>query len=61
MPEDHTLDPVCLMHGQRKSQHLCLYCSICYESLTLDQCYQDSDGQRWDICKPCAAREQEVS
>ena len=54
------IDPVCLVHGLRKSQHMCLYCTLCYKSLTVEECHMDSDGQRWDICEACAEEEARI-
>ena len=48
-----SLDPVCAFHGKRLSEHECLYCCICFETLTRDQCHRGEDGQPWDICEPC--------
>ena len=53
-----SIDPVCLIHGKKKSEHLCLYCCLCYKSLTPDECNVLEDGKKEDVCKPCAAREQ---
>ena len=33
-------------------------CCICYEGVTLDDVWVDSEGVRWDICKDCADREE---
>ncbi len=52
------LDPVCLFHGKRRSEHDCLYCEICYRSdLTPDDCAVDEQGQKWSVCKGQCARE----
>lgn len=53
------LDPVCVMHGKRMSEHLCLYCCICFEDLTLDTCYVNEAGEREDICVRCAETEKQ--
>jgi hypothetical protein len=51
-----SVDPVCLFHGKRRSEHRCLYCCICFWPLTPEECAVDSDGQKWDVCKgECAA------
>ena len=34
-----------------------LNCCLCFAGLTRETCYQDPDGQRWDLCVPCAERE----
>lgn len=50
------IDPVCLFHGKKMSEHeggRCLYCSLCFDLLTPDECAVDEDGQKWDICIPC--------
>ena len=52
------IDPVCLAHGLRASEHehgRCLYCCICFKQLTPMTCAVDEDGQKWDVCQgPCA-------
>ena len=54
-----TIDPVCLVHGKKQSEHVCLYCCLCFKSLTLDECNVRKDGKKEDVCKPCATREQQ--
>jgi hypothetical protein len=54
------VDPVCLIHGKRWSEHehgRCLYCCLCFKPLTLDECHVDEDGQREDVCNECAEAE----
>jgi len=51
------LDPVCLVHGLRASEHECLYCALCFRSLTPDVCYEEADGQKVDLCVPCGTAE----
>jgi hypothetical protein len=52
------IDPVCLFHGKKASEHDCLFCCLCFESLTSEECAQDADGVKWDICVPCYVAEQ---
>ena len=52
------IDPVCLVHGKRMSQHECLYCCLCFRSLTPDECNVTKDGKKEDVCVPCAKKEQ---
>jgi hypothetical protein len=55
-----TIDPVCLIHGKRWSEHehgRCLYCCLCFKPLTVDECHVDEDGQREDVCNECAEAE----
>jgi hypothetical protein len=34
-----------------------LMCEICHAGLTPEQCAEDADGNRWDICKgECASQ-----
>jgi len=54
------IDPVCVMHGIARSKHLCLYCCLCFEDLTENDCYVDYNGDKWDVCKPCAKKEAEA-
>lgn len=51
------IDPVCAFHGKRRSEHICLYCCLCFETLTPDECWADEDGQKWDLCIPCGRKE----
>ncbi len=46
------LDPVCIFHGKRRSEHECLVCCICFKNLTVETCY---NGQ--DICEECGKNE----
>lgn len=48
-------DPVCAIHGKRLSEHKCLYCCLCFASLTPDQCITRSNGTR--VCAVCDAME----
>lgn len=54
------IDPVCLVHGKRMSQHRCLYCCLCFKSLTPEECNVREDGQKEDVCKPCALKEKQA-
>jgi len=47
------LDPVCAFHGKRRSEHVCLYCCLCFCNLTPEACWVDGEGQKWDICIEC--------
>ena len=51
------LDPVCVFHGKRLSEHECLYCCICFQTLTRDECWRDENGQAWDLCEACGRAE----
>ena len=50
-------DPVCLVHGKRMSEHVCLYCCLCFKSLTPEECNVREDGTKEDVCKECAGME----
>ena len=50
------IDPVCLFHGKRWSEHRCLVCCICYKDLTPEECAVDAEGT-WDVCKGECARQ----
>ena len=52
-----TFDPVCAMHGKRRSEHVCLYCCQCFKDLTPEECSVNSVGTRVDVCVPCAEHE----
>ena len=54
------IDPVCLIHGKKWSEHelgFCLYCCLCFKPLTLKECNLLPNGKREDVCKSCAKRE----
>lgn len=53
------IDPVCLLHGVRRSEHVCLYCCLCYRDLTYEECHLLPDGSREDICNECAKLEED--
>lgn len=53
MTELPPIDPVCVFHGMKWSEHeggRCLYCCICFKTLTPDECAIDYEGVRWDVC-----------
>jgi hypothetical protein len=55
------IDPVCLFHGKRRSEHeggRCLFCGICFDTLTPEECWEDAEGQKWDLCVPCGKAEE---
>lgn len=51
------IDPTCLFHGKKKSEHVCLYCSLCYKDLTPEECNLLPNGERESVCIPCAQKE----
>lgn len=57
---EEKIDPVCLMHGKKMSEHVCLYCCLCFKNLTPEECYVREDGVKEDVCEDCAAREQRM-
>ena len=46
--EKKKIDPVCLIHGKKMSEHFCLYCCLCFKSLTPEECNVREDGQKED-------------
>jgi hypothetical protein len=54
------IDPVCLVHGKKMSEHECLYCCLCFKPLTKEECAFLPDGQREDICVECRKLEIET-
>lgn len=34
-----------------------LMCEICFKGLTPEECVEDTDGQKWDICKGLCAEQ----
>lgn len=55
------IDSVCVFHGRKQSEHVCLYCCICFRDLTPDECSTDGDGVQWDVCNPCAELERSAN
>ena len=51
------LDPVCLVHGMPMSEHVCLYCCLCFKRMTPEECHMDERGDKWDVCDECAFQE----
>ena len=63
MDKKQKLDPVCFLHGKKMSEHehgICLYCCLCFKTLTLEECNPLPDGKFEDVCVPCAKMEQEI-
>lgn len=59
VPPAH-VDPVCAFHGRRWSEHpdgRCLYCALCFTTLSFEECHELPDGSREDVCEDCAALE----
>jgi hypothetical protein len=52
-----TIDPVCAFHGKRRSEHVCLYCCLCFRTITPDECNVLPDGSKEDVCLECAELE----
>ena len=56
------IDPVCAFHGKRWSEHeygRCLYCCLCFKTLTVEECNVRDDGKREDVCVECAEWERQ--
>lgn len=54
------IDPVCLIHGKKWSEHklgYCLYCCLCFKPLTPEECHVKEDGTKEDVCVSCAEEE----
>jgi hypothetical protein len=52
-----TIDPVCLIHGKKASEHECLYCCLCFRTMTIDECHVLPSGAKEDVCEDCAKAE----
>ena len=52
------IDPTCLLHGKKLSTHTCLYCCLCFKTLTPPDCHARTDGQRENVCHECAGLEE---
>lgn len=55
-----TFDPICTIHGQRMSEHTCLYCCLCFTTLTPDQCAINKGGEKENVCSECAVAERDI-
>ena len=53
------VDPTCAFHGLKWSEHECLYCCLCFKTLTVEECHMLPSGGREDMCNECAAQESE--
>lgn len=51
------IDSVCLLHGKPRSEHLCLFCCLCFKDLTIEECHKLEDGSIEDVCNDCAEYE----
>ena len=52
LPE--TIDPVCLVHGKKWSEHedgKCIICCLCFSDDF--EPWEDENGVKWDICVNC--------
>lgn len=54
------IDPVCLVHGKKMSEHVCLYCCLCFRPLTPEECHVRDDGEKEDVCEKCAEKERKM-
>ncbi len=54
---DFVIDPVCVFHGKKHSQHDCLYCGLCFEDLTPEECTPNDEGELENICAECRRME----
>ncbi len=53
------IDPFCLIHGKKQSEHDCLYCCMCFEELKPEDCFVNKAGIKEDVCESCGEREVE--
>lgn len=51
---------VCLFHALPKGSHRCVVCVLCYMDLSDEEAWIDSNGVKWDICRPCRTDELKV-
>ena len=54
------VDPTCLFHGKKHSEHHCLFCCLCYKALTIEECHLLPTGEREDVCETCAKHEADM-
>jgi hypothetical protein len=58
MTTGELLDPTCLLHGRKLSEHDCLYCCLCFRDLTPEECHVLPGGMKEDVCNACAQAEE---
>jgi hypothetical protein len=51
------IDPVCAIHGKKMSEHVCLYCCLCFIPLKPEECALNAEGKPEDVCIPCSEAE----
>jgi hypothetical protein len=54
---ENIIDPVCIFHGRRYSEHKCLVCCLCFCDLTPAKCNKLPNGILEDVCQECAIKE----
>jgi hypothetical protein len=54
------IDPTCLLHGRKLSEHQCTYCCLCFRDLTPEECHVLPYGEREDVCSECARAEEKA-
>jgi hypothetical protein len=47
----------CLPHNLPSGQHECLFCCLCFDKLTIEQCSKDKYGNLQDVCLACQEEE----
>ena len=57
---ERVIDPTCIFHGRKWSEHQCLVCCLCYRDLAIEECHVLPDGSREDVCNDCAEHEARV-
>lgn len=55
---DKIIDPICTFHGKRMSEHDCLYCAICFKTITPEECAMEN-VRKVDVCLSCYQLEQQ--
>lgn len=60
MMDDSSIDPVWLVRGKRMSEHQCLYCCLCFVTLTVEECAINAQGIKEDVCQQCADMEKAI-
>lgn len=51
------IDPVCVFHGLRASEHVCLVCCLCFQTISPGECNVTESGELEDVCVKCAELE----
>ncbi len=53
----YNLDPICIFHNLRQSEHVCLVCCLCFSDMTIEEAGETGE----DVCISCKKLEADRS